>query len=43
MCLNAANDGLELIKGIEDYIKMYHNKKHQMKEQKPVEKYKEAA
>lgn len=41
--LNPANDGLELYRGIGDYIKTYNNRKHQSIEQRPVEKYKEAA
>jgi len=36
--LNPTNDGLELRKGIEDYIKTYNNRKHQSIEEKPVEK-----
>lgn len=41
--LNPAQDGITLYKGIQKWIEKYHNKKHQGINQKPIEKYKNAA
>jgi putative transposase len=41
--LNPAKDGLELYKGIDKWINMYTNRKHQGTGQKPENKYQNAA
>lgn len=41
--LNPADDGITLYKGIKKWMDKYHNKNHQGINQKPIEKYKNAA
>ena len=41
--LNPAEDGLTLYKGIKNWLDRYHNRNHQGINQKPIEKYKNAA
>jgi putative transposase len=41
--LNPAEDGITLYKGIKKWMDKYHNKKHQGINEKPIEKYKNAA
>lgn len=37
--LNPCNDGLELVKGVQDHIEYYNNKTHHTTKQKPNERY----
>lgn len=41
--LNPADDGITLYRGIKKWMDRYHNKNHQGINQKPIEKYKNAA
>lgn len=41
--LNPADDGISLYKGIKKWMERYHNRNHQGINQKPIEKYKNAA
>jgi putative transposase len=41
--LNPADDGITLYRGIKKWMDKYHNKNHQGINQKPIEKYKNAA
>lgn len=41
--LNPADDGITLYRGIKKWIHIYHHKNHQGINQKPIEKYKNAA
>lgn len=41
--LNPAEDGITLYKGIKKWMEIYHNRNHQGINQKPIEKYKNAA
>lgn len=41
--LNPAEDGITLYRGIKKWVERYHNRNHQGINQKPIEKYKNAA
>jgi putative transposase len=41
--LNPAEDGITLYRGIKKWIERYHNRNHQGVNEKPIEKYKNAA